>query len=119
MKKFMAVYVGSPPNTNPHSSWNSLSEDERNKRMAAGMKAWGQWVEDHKSIIVDNGGPLGKTKRTGPDGVSDIKNLLSGYTIVEAESHEAAARLFEKHPHFMLFPGDAVEVMEILPIPSM
>jgi hypothetical protein len=38
--------------------------------------------------------------------------------IVQADSHEAAARLFEKHPHFMIFPGDSVEVMECLPMPG-
>ena len=28
--------------------------------------------------------------------------------------HEAAAKLFQSHPHFTIFPGDAVEVMECL-----
>jgi hypothetical protein len=30
----------------------------------------------------------------------------------------AAAKLFEGHPHFTIFPGDGVEVMEVLPIPG-
>jgi hypothetical protein len=38
--------------------------------------------------------------------------------IVEAESHEAAAALFSEHPHFAVFPGDSVEIMECLPIPQ-
>jgi len=37
---------------------------------------------------------------------------------VKADSHDAAAKLFEKHPHFTIFPGDSVEIMEILPIPG-
>lgn len=44
---------------------------------------------------------------------------MGAYTVVQADSHEAAAKLFENHPHFMIFPGDAVEVMERLPIPGM
>ena len=28
------------------------------------------------------------------------------------------AKLFEKHPHFTIFPGDSVEIMECLPIPG-
>jgi len=28
----------------------------------------------------------------------------------------AAARMFEKHPHFTVFPGDSVQIMECLPI---
>ena len=39
-------------------------------------------------------------------------------SVVRAESQEAAARLFENHPHFSIFPGDAVEVMECLPVPN-
>ena len=65
-----------------------------------------------------NGGPLGKTKRADASGVSDIKNLMAGYIVVRAESHDAAAKLFENHPHFTIFPGESVEIMEELPIPS-
>jgi hypothetical protein len=42
---------------------------------------------------------------------------LSGYTIVQAQSQEAAAQMFRDHPHFTMFPGDSVEIMEILPLP--
>jgi hypothetical protein len=44
---------------------------------------------------------------------------MAGFIVVKAESHEAAARLFEGHPHFAIFPGDSVEVMECLPVPGM
>jgi hypothetical protein len=43
---------------------------------------------------------------------------LGAFTVVRADSHEAAARMFEKHPHFMIFPGDAIEVMPVLTIPG-
>jgi hypothetical protein len=43
---------------------------------------------------------------------------MTGYVIVRAESHEAAAKLFENHPHFSIFPGDSVEIMECLPFPG-
>src|SRR5687767_1041828 len=47
------------------------------------------------------------TKRVSPDGISDTRNAMTGYVIVKAESHEAAARLFEDHPHFSILevPG--------------
>ncbi len=41
---------------------------------------------------------------------------MTGFIVVQAESHEEAARMFEGHPHFAHFPGDSVEVMECLPI---
>ena len=31
---------------------------------------------------------------------------------------EAAAKLFERHPHFTIFPGDSVEIMECVPLPG-
>ena len=46
------------------------------------------------------------------------RNALTAYTVVRAASHAAAAKLFEGHPHFTLFPGEGVEVMECLPIPG-
>jgi len=85
----------------------------------AGMEAWMKWGVVNQKSIVDQGARLGKTKRKSAQGISDTKNEVTGYTIVEAESHEAAARLFENHPHFTIFPGDAVEVMECLPMPKM
>ena len=64
------------------------------------------------------GGPLGKTKKVSELGIEDITNLMSVYSIVRADSHDAAAKLFENHPHFTIFPGDSVEVMPVLPIPT-
>jgi hypothetical protein len=115
MKKFVALYLGSP---NARSNWEKLSEAERNQRQAAGMKAWGDWMTTHAGNIVETGGPLGKTKRINSQGVADTTNLVTGYVVVQAESHEEAAKLFLNHPHFTSFPGDCVEIMEALPIPG-
>jgi hypothetical protein len=114
MKKYMAIYLGS----GVQNTWEKLSEAERNQKMGAGMKAWGDWMAQHQKRIVDTGGPLGKTKRTNAQGVSDIKNDMTGYVILNAESHDEAAKLFLNHPHFSIFPGDRVEIMECLPIPG-
>ena len=116
MKKFMAVFTGTPEH---NAAWDALDENTRNERAAAGMKAWHQWHVTHAAAIVEHGGPLGKTKKATKAGIADIRNNLGGFTIVQAESHEDAARLFLNHPHFTLFPGDGVEIMEIMPIPGM
>jgi hypothetical protein len=117
MKKFLAVYTGSI-SARERSGWDKLSDADRKTREKDGIAAWMAWGERNKASIVENGGPLGKTKRTGPNGVTDIKNNLAGFVVVQAESHEAAAKLFEGHPHFSIFPGDSVEIMELLPVPS-
>jgi YCII-related domain. len=117
MKKFLAIYLGTPSSLE-RSGWSTMEPAKRKALEESGIKAWKEWMVAHKAVIVDAGGPLGKTKRTDAQGVADTKNNLSGYVVVQAESHEAAARLFEKHPHFTIFPGDAVESMEVLPIPG-
>ena len=117
MKRFMAVYTGTPEAVE-RSGWNKLDEATRKQREQAGIKAWGDWVTANRGSVVEIGGPLGKTKRTSTRGVEDTRNNLAGFTIVEAESQDAAARLFLNHPHFTIFPGDSVEIMEILPIPG-
>ena len=82
------------------------------------MAAWMAWVEKHRAAIVAMGGPLGKTKKVSQRGIEDLSNELAAFTVVRAASHEAAAKLFEKHPHFTIFPGDSVEIMPVLPIPG-
>jgi hypothetical protein len=115
MKTFLAIYLGTEAAL---EKWKQLDPEKRKEREASGMKAWMDWGTTHSAAIVDQGSPLGKTKRASPDGVSDTKNGMTGYVIVRAESHEAAAKMFEKHPHFTLFPGDSVEIMECLPLPK-
>jgi hypothetical protein len=117
MKKFMAIYIGTEAALE-RAQWNQLDEQKRKAREAEGFKAWTDWGRANATAIVDPGGPLGKTKRAAPDGVVDIKNVMAAYVIVQAESHEAAAKLFENHPHFTIFPGDSVEIMECLPVPK-
>lgn len=117
MKKFLAVYTGTAA-TREKSGWDSMDEAKRREVEASGMQAWGDWMTAHAERIVETGGPLGSTKRVSPKGIADITNNLVGYVVLEAESHEAAARLFEQHPHFAIFPGEAVEIMECLPIPG-
>jgi len=115
MKKFLAIYLGTPES---HADWDALSETERESRIQRGMKAWGDWMAKHANAVLDTGGPLGKTKQTSKQGLKDVRNAMTGYVIVQAEAHEAAARMFENHPHFTIFPGQAVEIMECLPIPG-
>ena len=86
----------------------------------AGLKLSGRLGSGHavRLEVLDGGGPLGKTKRISAQGIADTRNDVAAYVIVRAESHEAAARMFENHPHFSLFPGEAVEIMERLPVPT-
>jgi hypothetical protein len=114
---YLAVFLGSKSSPKM-AAWNALSEQERKAREREGMAAWKAWVEKHQGSIAEMGGPLGKTKRVGLAGIADISNEIGAFTVVRAESHEAAAKMFENHPHFAIFPGEAVEIMPVLPIPG-
>ena len=111
MKNYLAVFLGSPGKM---QSTPMSTED-----MQKGMMAWGKWVEDHKGDIEQQGSPLGKTKKISKAGIEDIRNEMGAWVVVQAGSEEEAAKMFEGHPHFTIFPGDRVEVMECLPMPTM
>ena len=111
MKNYLAVFLGSP------EAMKNWKPDEAT--MKQGMEAWSKWATDNKDRIADMGSPLGKTKKVSKGGIEDIRNEMGAWTIVKAESQEEAAKMFEGHPHFTIFPGDRVEVMECLPMPTM
>jgi hypothetical protein len=117
MQTYLAVFTATEA-SRARSGWGALSPEDMEARRVAGVQAWNAWVDRHGDAIVDPGSPLGKTKRADPSGVSDSGNSITAYTIVRAASHEAAARLFEGHPHFTIFPGEAVEIMPCLPVPK-
>jgi hypothetical protein len=114
---YLAVFLGSK--TSPRmKAWLALPEVERRAREQEGMAAWKAWVEKNGASVAAMGGPLGKTKKITERGIEDVSNEMGGFMIVRAESHDAAARLFEGHPHFTIFPGESVEIMPVLPIPG-
>ena len=114
---YLAVFLGSKISPKM-TAWNALPEAERRAKERDGMAAWKAWIERHQSVIVAMGGPLGKTKKITQRGIEDVRNEMGAFTVVRAESHEAAAKLFENHPHFVIFPGESVEIMPVLPIPG-
>jgi|SRR5271168_2886015 len=114
---YLAVFLGSKTSAK-WAAWNALSEAERKARETRGIAGWKAWVEKHQGAIVTMGGPLGKTKKVDSQGIADITNPIGAFTVVRAASHEAAAKIFEDHPHFSIFPGESVEIMPVLPIPG-
>ena len=113
MKKFMVLYMA------PVAAFEKAMKDFTPQDQKKAMDDWMKWMNANQKSIADGGAPLGKTKRVDGTGVSDIKNEVGGYTIVQASSHDAAAKMFGKdHPHFMM-PGAWIEIVEIMPMPAM
>lgn len=111
MPRFLAVYTMRPEDL---ATFRSLPEAEQKSRDAIGLKQWVEWEAANAASFPDRGGMVGRTKRVTRDGISDAQNAFCGYIVVEAESIEAAAHLFENHPHFTIFPGDGVDIMPFL-----
>jgi hypothetical protein len=113
MKKFMVLYMASG------AQFEQMMKNSTPEQQKKGMDAWVQWMSAHKTSIVDGGAPLGKTKRVDSSGASDTKNGVGGYSVVQAESHDAATKIFDKnHPHLQM-PGAWIEIVEIMPLPGM
>jgi hypothetical protein len=72
---------------------------------------WGQWMVAHSKSIV-SADAAGKTKRATASGISDFRNDIIIQSVVEAESHAAAAQMFEGHPHLQI-PQSSIEIMEL------
>jgi hypothetical protein len=90
------------------------AKTEPNARKAAEekMKAeWQQWMGEHAKMITVTEA-CGKTKKITAQGISDTKNDMCLYSLIEAESHEAAAKAFENHPHLQI-PQSYIEVMAV------
>lgn len=116
MKQYFAIFLGSAES---FEKYKAIEEKMRKENDTKGMQAWMKWATDHKGDIVQMGSPLGKTMKIDKSGISDTRNELGAWCVVQAASQEEAAKMFENHPHFTIFPGDRVEVMEMLPIPGM
>jgi hypothetical protein len=115
MKKFLVMYLA-PPSV--IDDWKKTEPEKRKEAEAKMQGEWRKWMSDHAGMLADKGAGCGKTKRVTAQGTSDTRNDMMLYAIVEAESHEAAARAFEGHPHLQI-PQSSIEVMEINPLSGM
>ena len=87
----------------------STNEEQRKQSMAE----WGAWMKKNMAIFADMGGPTGKNMQVTAGGMTQVSNDIGGYSIVQAESAEAAAKLLAGSPHFQM-PGAIIDLAEIM-----
>jgi hypothetical protein len=109
MKKFLVAYLAP---ASVIEEWKKTDADKRKVAEEKMKNEWTKWMTDHGKMFADRGAGVGKTKLVTSQGVSDTKNDIMLYSIVDAESHEAAAKSFENHPHLQI-PQSSIEIMEI------
>jgi hypothetical protein len=115
MPRYLAVYTIQPEDV---ARFRAMPKADQDATDAMGLKQWTEWEERNAASITDRGGMVGKTLRVTRDGIAKAVNPFCGYIVVETESIEAAARLFENHPHFSIFPGDGVDIMPFVTDPA-
>lgn len=114
MPHFLAVYTMKPENV---VRFRKLPKAEQDAVDAVGLQKWMDWDKANAASFANKGGMVGKTLRVNKDGIGKAQNDICGYLVVEAESIEAAAKIFENHPHFSIFPGDGVDIMPFVTAP--
>jgi hypothetical protein len=89
------------------------------EQMEQVMGAWNSWAARVGGAMVDFGTPLAGGVQVTPDGTSPGNREVTGYTILEADSMDAALALAKDHPHLNMPGGCTIEVHEAQPIPGM
>lgn len=76
------------------------------------MAAWGAWFGQLGAAVADPGNPVSKAKTIAADGSvsGDGRSSLSGYSIISADSLDAAIALAKGCP--VLSSGATIEVCE-------
>ncbi|MBT0586939.1 YciI family protein [Alteromonas oceanisediminis] len=113
MNDFILLYLGGDPDWAENSS-----ADE----MQAAMGEWEAWMNklSEQGKLVSGGDPLHYAgKRVTADGVttdiaaSELKELVSGYSIIKAATLDEAVDIAKTCP-IMNYPDIVVEVREVL-----
>ena len=101
MSKYIIAY---------HGGKKPESPEEGAKHMAK----WKAWVDGLGDAAVNPGTPLGKSRIVSAGGVSDDggSNPMSGFSIVEADSMDAALQMAKECP--FLDTGGTLEVAEMM-----
>lgn len=115
MNDFLLIYQGGDP------TWTERSPEE----IEAVMRQWGRWFEElEASGNLRNPGaalaPGGLTLRKNAGAIvtdtpmAEVKELIGGYSVIQAEPLEAAAELAKGSPFLENNPNGRVHVRPVL-----
>lgn len=105
MQKFIFAFHGGGMPETPEAAERAMAE-------------WGAWYGAMGAAVVDGGAPVGKSHTVHPEGKvtqDGGANPLSGFTIIEAETIEAACEMAKGCPII----GDGNGTVEVAPLMEM
>ena len=111
LKKFLVLYLVP---AQVMAEWAATDPETRKSAELQMRNDWHRWMGDHANMISLTEA-AGKTKEVTASGIGDTRNDIILYSIVEAQSHEAAANAFALHPHLRI-PQSSIQVMEVRPM---
>ncbi len=103
MAQFLLLYTGG----------SGMAQDPAEQERI--MAEWGAWYGKMGESIVDGGTPFGASKNLTGNGVGEGPlgdTPATGYTVISADSLDAAAVASEDHPH--ISHGGQVQVFECI-----
>jgi hypothetical protein len=105
MNKYLFVYHG--PREMPDGAEATVAD------AVAGLPAWMAWAEKVGSALLDFGTPVSNGQYVMPGGeAKPTTSDITGYSLVQADTMDAALTLAHAHPH-LLYPGGCeIEVLE-------
>ncbi len=103
MANFVLIYTGGTGSAD-------VGDEERQRIMGE----WGAWYGKMGESIVDGGAPFGASKHVDGNGGGDGPGSSSatGYTVISADSIDAASASCQDHPH--VNHGGQVTVFEAI-----
>lgn len=102
MANYLLAYTG-----------GSMAQTESEREAA--MAAWGGFFQNLGSAVVEVGNPVGASASvTAAGGNGPAASGLSGYSVISAESLDAATALVAECP--VLSSGGKVDVYETIPV---
>ena len=109
MAKYVVIYTG--------GSGMAATPAEQQKIMGE----WGAWYGQLGDKLADWGAPFARSKHIAKPGQVQDGPLgdkpATGYTVIEADSLDAAAKLCAQHPH--IGHGGQVQVFETIDMSNM
>jgi hypothetical protein len=116
MKKFIVLCMA------PLASMDQMMEEMKSatpQERKEAMDDWMTWGKKYEEAIVDMGAPLGKSKKVSDGGVTDHRNELGGYSVVQGDTADAVSEMFIDHPHLQSMEGATIEIVELVPMEGM
>ena len=100
MNRFLITYHGSGMPDDP-------------ELMEQAKAAFGNWVAGAGDAIVDPGAPVQMVKQVANDGATDAVQI-GGYSIIQADSADAAAAVLSSHPY--VARGGTLQVNQVIEV---